>query len=253
MQYMSRPSPALAIHGRFRSMSKCGIYRIRCRVTGKRYIGSSRNIERRWTAHRTLLRGGKYGCWRLQLAWTKHGEDAFQFLILEECAPDQLFAREQFYIDKLRPELNVVRDVEFGWTTLGIEASRIRSASITRCPRGHEYTETNTYLDRKGSRICKRCNAERVSKIYASETPDQREERRRRVKEYYDRQREKRLEKRRFYTKAHSAEKREYDKLHRKEANDRRRRSRAAETPEAHANRLMLKRESYYRSKKEMG
>ena len=31
------------------------------------------------------------------------------------------------------------------------------AAAITHCPRGHEYNERNTLLDKKGSRCCKAC------------------------------------------------------------------------------------------------
>lgn len=36
-----------------------------------------------------------------------------------------------------------------------------RHARKTRCPRGHEYTEENTYVDRGGMRHCRACDAER--------------------------------------------------------------------------------------------
>ena len=41
---------------------------------------------------------------RLQRAWNKYGEDAFQFEILEECLcePNILLLREQHWMDKLR-------------------------------------------------------------------------------------------------------------------------------------------------------
>jgi group I intron endonuclease len=230
-------------------MIQCGIYQILCRVTGKCYVGSSRNIEKRWTAHRYSLRAGKNGCWRLQLSWTKHGEDAFQFSILEECLTSQLFTREQFYIDQLQPALNVVRDVKARISELAIEANRVRWAAITHCPHGHEFTKTNTYVDRKGSRICKRCNSDRVNKVYNSETPEQRAERHKRSMELYWQNYERRRAVASEYAKATRAAKREYDRLHLKEKRERRRRALAVETPEARAHRLMLKRESYYRCK----
>ena len=36
--------------------------------------------------------------------------------------------------------------------------------SKTHCPRGHEFTTMNTYLDKKGGRRCRTCNRERMRK-----------------------------------------------------------------------------------------
>lgn len=37
----------------------------------------------------------------------------------------------------------------------------IQSKSKTHCPNGHEYTEDNTHIDKRGCRRCRKCNAER--------------------------------------------------------------------------------------------
>jgi hypothetical protein len=86
-----------------------------------------------------------------------------------------------------------------------------RFALTTHCPRGHEYNEANTYINKKGKRICRACNALRVSAIYADETPEQREERRQRVSESHAAHRDERLAKMREYVLAHKEEKRRYD------------------------------------------
>ncbi len=39
----------------------------------------------------------------------------------------------------------------------GPKATRIRSAQITHCPQGHEYTPFNTYRDKRGNRHCMAC------------------------------------------------------------------------------------------------
>ncbi len=57
-------------------------------------------------------------------------------------------------------------------------------ALATECPRGHVYTPENTYLDRKGRR-CKACNAQRAAWHRALETPEQREERKRYFRDYF--------------------------------------------------------------------
>lgn len=198
---------------------KCGVYLIECRVNGRRYIGSSYQIYVRWTQHRTSLRRGKSNCRYLQSAWTKHGEDAFRFSILEECGRDDLEGREQHYIDMLKPAYNSIIDVRRRYSVEArakIAASvRARAAKITHCPRGHAYDETNTYRNKKGKRICRACNALRVSAVYANETAEQRERRRKRAAEDFQKNREARQAQMFRYRLAHKAEKREYDRRYR--------------------------------------
>jgi len=170
---------------------KCGVYTITCSTTGKVYVGSSVRIYARWGAHRTCLRKGKSTCIILQHAWSCHGEQNFEFKVVEECKRDDLYGREQYYVATLRPVLNSHTDVRrrYGAAVRAKINARLRAraAFITRCPRGHEYTEANTYRSAKGKRICRACNALRVSGVYAAETPEQREARRARAADYYER------------------------------------------------------------------
>lgn len=83
-----------------------GIYRILCRANQKAYIGSAVNIKRRWMRHRNDLRSGQHHSTYMQRSYDKHGEDAFVFEVLEECAVSLLVEREQDYLDQLRPAFN---------------------------------------------------------------------------------------------------------------------------------------------------
>ena len=83
-----------------------GIYEIKNKVTGKGYIGSSKQIQKRWEQHLLALRKGIHHSVLLQRAWNKYGEDCFEFLIKEECEEGQLLEREQQYLN-LKPEYNV--------------------------------------------------------------------------------------------------------------------------------------------------
>jgi group I intron endonuclease len=166
---------------------KCGVYQIRCRVSGKLYVGSSVRIHQRWAEHRRHLRLGRHASPRLQRAWNKHGEENFAFSILEECARDVIYAREQHHIDLLNPDYNSMRIV----TVISREmrskmnaAIRARANQITQCPHGHEYTAENTYMN-GNKRICRECNQIRSARLIANETPEQREVRRQRVTTNY--------------------------------------------------------------------
>lgn len=89
-------------------MHKPGIYAITCSVTGKMYVGSSRDMQQRWWSHQSNLRRNKGGNTPLQNSWNKYGEAAFIFSVLEVVENiDDLIPREQYYIDTLKPALNL--------------------------------------------------------------------------------------------------------------------------------------------------
>jgi group I intron endonuclease len=80
-----------------------GVYRITNIVNGKSYIGSSVDVERRFTEHLRTLRNNTHRNIFLQRAWWKYGEDAFDFEAIEEMLADEyLLIREQAWIDELR-------------------------------------------------------------------------------------------------------------------------------------------------------
>lgn len=79
-----------------------GIYSITNKIDGKFYIGSSKNLHKRWMTHRSELRRNHHCNQHLQSAWNKYGEENFEFLILEEVKNLNILKEiEQKYIDKL--------------------------------------------------------------------------------------------------------------------------------------------------------
>lgn len=86
----------------------CGIYCIEHIESGKKYIGSSSDIARRWRDHKSELRGGRSNSTHLQHAWTKYGGNAFIFSKLLVCSIENLQFYEQICIDGygvLNPDL----------------------------------------------------------------------------------------------------------------------------------------------------
>jgi hypothetical protein len=63
---------------------KSGIYQILNTVNGKRYIGQSINISRRWAEHLDLLTKGLHHSSKLQREWNQYGEVKFKFQVLKE-------------------------------------------------------------------------------------------------------------------------------------------------------------------------
>lgn len=87
----------------------CGIYSITHISSEKQYIGSSIDIYKRWYGHKNALQKNKHVNKKLQNYWNKHGEDSFLFEVIEECekVKEIILEREQFYIDSLKPVLNI--------------------------------------------------------------------------------------------------------------------------------------------------
>ena len=63
---------------------KSGIYKITNLKNGKFYIGSSKDIERRWWEHTNELDKNIHINKKLQNAWNFYGKDNFKFEIIEE-------------------------------------------------------------------------------------------------------------------------------------------------------------------------
>lgn len=83
-----------------------GIYEIINKDTKKSYIGSSKQIEKRWEQHLQVLEKGEHHSILLQRAWNKYGKECFEFIVKEECKEEELLVREQKYLD-LKPEYNI--------------------------------------------------------------------------------------------------------------------------------------------------
>ena len=48
------------------------------------------------------------------------------------------------------------------------EMMRIRKMKITHCPKGHEYSGDNLFINKKGSRVCRECSRRAKRNWYAS-------------------------------------------------------------------------------------
>lgn len=78
------------------SNKKCGIYCIENKINGKKYIGQSIDIARRWTEHRQKSRFDR-GTF-LYNSFKKYGVKNFDFYIIEECKEEELNDREIYWI-----------------------------------------------------------------------------------------------------------------------------------------------------------
>ena len=88
-------------------MSKISaVYKITNIVTGDFYIGSSKDVKRRWAEHRRTSVWKKCSNNPMYLDMQKYSIDKFELKILEEAEPEQLKDKEQQFIQTLKPVYN---------------------------------------------------------------------------------------------------------------------------------------------------
>lgn len=76
-----------------------GVYQITNILSNKKYIGSAKNINRRFYEHQYYLEKNDHVNIHLQRAWNKDGGSNFTFDVIEYCDQSILLEREQYHID----------------------------------------------------------------------------------------------------------------------------------------------------------
>lgn len=85
----------------------CGIYSITSKHNGKKYIGQSINIYKRWKDHLRLLKKNKHHSQYLQNHYNKYSIKDLTFEVLEEVSDLTLLTeKEQYYMDLFKSEFN---------------------------------------------------------------------------------------------------------------------------------------------------
>lgn len=85
------------------SKTQSGVYAFRNLVTGGHYVGSSVDLATRKRVHLRTLRNGTHRSVKFLRSWQKHGEAAFEFVVLELVPREEtpLRAAEQRWMDHL--------------------------------------------------------------------------------------------------------------------------------------------------------
>jgi group I intron endonuclease len=89
---------------------KAGIYRRVHLVSGKSYVGSSVNLGvrfKRYYSYKNLTDPKQNMI--INKALLKYGYSGFKLDILEYCSKETVIAREQYYLDLLKPEYNTLK------------------------------------------------------------------------------------------------------------------------------------------------
>jgi group I intron endonuclease len=78
-----------------------GLYMIQNSVNNLVYVGSSRDIHRRWAIHKSQLKHHNHHDHNLRQLSLEHGSEIFQFSILRRVLPHWLLHEEQKLLDEL--------------------------------------------------------------------------------------------------------------------------------------------------------
>ena len=81
-----------------------GVYKITNTITGEFYIGSSKNMKRRWREHKSPSAWEKRSNNRMYQDMQRFGVDKFKFEIIEETT--ELKQCEQYWMNLLKPKYN---------------------------------------------------------------------------------------------------------------------------------------------------
>ena len=90
-------------------MKTSAVYKITNTVTCDFYIGSSKNVKKRWADHKCQSTWNKCPNKQLYKDMLKYSVDKFEFDILCEVEPDKLKETEQQFIEMLKPAYNINR------------------------------------------------------------------------------------------------------------------------------------------------
>ena len=119
-----------------------GIYRITNKNNGMTYIGKTlMSFGDRWDSHRALLRAGKHSNQLLQEDWSKYGEGAFEFAVVEHIdGPDEVNCAERKYIAECK-SLGLAYNVADG----GDASHNLGKQSVPRDKTEDRRKESNKY------------------------------------------------------------------------------------------------------------
>ena len=130
-----------------------GVYEILNTTNSKRYVGSAVNLRKRKRNHWRMLRGNCHHSRYLQNAWNKYGENAFEFGVIEYWEPEFLISFEQWWMNMLQPEYNIL---PVAGSSLGMRCSEETKAKIGAASTGRKHsTKTRAKISaaKKGRKL----------------------------------------------------------------------------------------------------
>lgn len=157
-------------------MSK-GVYKITNLINNKIYVGSSNDLNYRKSMHFSKLKHNNHINKHLQNSFNKYGRENFIFEIIEECEEceeyenikELLLNKEQYYIDTLTPQYNIL---VIAGSSLGYNHSEETKIKISNSTKGKEKSKEHRE-SMKGCQIGKIVSEETKQKLkdYAKVRP----------------------------------------------------------------------------------
>ena len=123
-------------------MKISGVYKITNTVTGDFYIGSSKDVKRRWASHKCPSSLKRFPNNQLYKDMQKYGLDKFEFEILEEVEEGSLKKKEQQFIETLNPTYNSNR--ANGWD---VERKKEYDKEYHKTDKYKEYHKSNKFKE----------------------------------------------------------------------------------------------------------
>lgn len=152
-----------------RMVNPSGVYVIQNNANGKRYIGSAVKTTDRICRHRWELRKGIHHSEKLQRAWDKYGEGAFEFRVLLVCSPTDLLFYEQLLLDGYKSAVDGYNVLATAGNCLGAKRSAESRQRMSEAQRGMKRSPEFCEM-RRAIQTGKRRTEETKAKIRASIT-----------------------------------------------------------------------------------
>ena len=127
--------------------NKSGIYRWVNKITKNTYVGSAIDLSNRLNRYYHKSELNKKNARPIIQALFKYGHDNFILEILEYCDKSILLEREQYYLDKLKPEYNILK---FAYSMLGYKhtASSIEKLKTKKVSPEHKLLLSLTHKNK---------------------------------------------------------------------------------------------------------
>ena len=149
-----------------------GIYCLKNKINKKCYVGSAQKLNYRLWNHKHKLIRGNHANKILQNFVNKYGIENIYFEIIEPVEIDKLIEREQFYIDSLKPEFNILPKAGSSAGTVMSEEQKIKISENRKGILHTEETKKRISKSMKGKKKTKE-HAAKVGLIHKGKTISQ--------------------------------------------------------------------------------
>lgn len=117
------------------------IYQIINTITNQKYVGSTKNFDRRKKSHIRKLKQGIHENKHLLNSFNKYGENCFQIQVLESVSVEDMLIIEQTYLDSDQFDFNICLIVKQPPDRKGYSPSKATREKISRARLGSNHTE----------------------------------------------------------------------------------------------------------------